>query len=100
MTPREKGIEQLISLNASFADSCDDWIYHYTSPEGLRGIIDSGELWLTNTAFVNDTTEGKSLGNESNLFEENDFENKEIWDEGQIFFNRGTSTLFQLNHWI
>lgn len=89
MTPREKGNEQLRCLTASFADSCDGLIYHYTSPEGLKGIIDSGELWLTNTAFVNDTTEGKALGNENDLFEESDFENKEIWDEEQIFFNRG-----------
>ena len=56
MTPRGKGNKQLRRLIASFADSCDGLIYHYTSAEDLRGIIDRGELWLSNTAFVNDTT--------------------------------------------
>jgi hypothetical protein len=35
----------------------DETVYHYTSAEGLRGIVTSGEIWLTNAAFVNDTTE-------------------------------------------
>lgn len=33
-----------------------DKLYHYTSAEGLRGIC-SGEFWITESHFLNDTTE-------------------------------------------
>ncbi|HEW78432.1 MAG TPA: DUF2971 domain-containing protein [Phycisphaerales bacterium] len=87
MTPRERANEQSGRLIESFADSCDGLIYHYTSPENLRSIIDNGELWLTNTAFVNDTTEGNALRKETDLFKESDFVNKEIWDQGALSLN-------------
>ncbi len=47
----------------AFADPLEgvDTIYHYTSLEGLKGIIETHEIWLTNTEFVNDTTECKAL---------------------------------------
>src|SRR3989442_445301 len=32
-------------------------LWHYTSGEGLLGIINSGEFWLTQLSCVNDTTE-------------------------------------------
>lgn len=32
-------------------------IYHYTSLEGFRGIIESEDLWLTESAFMNDASE-------------------------------------------
>lgn len=88
MTPREKGNKQLRHLIASFADSCDGLIYHYTSPEGLRRIIDSGELWLTNTAFVNDTTEGIALKKKTTLFKKNDFKNEFVREAWNRFINR------------
>lgn len=77
-----KNLENLIS---SFADSFEEKeiIYHYTSSEGLKGIVESNEIWLTNTAFVNDTTECKSLQNEKDLFLENEITNpfvKENWE--------------------
>ena len=49
--------EQLRPLLEAFRDPLEQPIYHYTSAEGFRGIVDSGEIWLTNAAFVNDTTE-------------------------------------------
>lgn len=36
-----------------------DTLWHYTTAEGLLGIISSGEFWATNTAFLNDRTEIK-----------------------------------------
>ena len=30
---------------------------HYTSPEGLKGILSSGQLWFSNAKFLNDKTE-------------------------------------------
>jgi hypothetical protein len=32
-------------------------LFHYTSADGLCGIIDSGTIWLTNAAYVNDENE-------------------------------------------
>jgi hypothetical protein len=32
-------------------------IYHYTNNAGLMGIVEKGELWLTNAAFLNDPRE-------------------------------------------
>ena len=32
-------------------------IYHYTSLEGFRGILESEDLWLTESAFMNDASE-------------------------------------------
>ena len=88
MTPREKGNKQLRSLVESFADPCDGLIYHYTSAEGLRGIIDRGELWLTNTAFVNDTTEGRALKEQTNLFKKANFKNDFVRDEWYDFIRK------------
>lgn len=35
----------------------DDFLYHYTTTEGLIGIITSGQLWMTNAGFLNDSQE-------------------------------------------
>jgi hypothetical protein len=58
-------------------------IYHYTSAQGLRGIIQKGELWLTNTAFVNDTTECRALWRLRDLFRKGELTNRfvrERWE--------------------
>lgn len=36
-------------------DSVD--LYHYTTPEGLLGILNSGQLWATHPAYLNDSRE-------------------------------------------
>ena len=35
----------------------DDIIYHYTSPSGLRGILEKHEIWASNLAYLNDSRE-------------------------------------------
>ena len=35
-------------------------LYHYTSVSGLRGIIDSGNLWVTHLGFLNDLSERRA----------------------------------------
>jgi hypothetical protein len=55
----EAMMAQLRRLKEAFRDPLAETIYHYTSLEGFRGIVTSGEIWLTNAAFVNDTTECK-----------------------------------------
>jgi hypothetical protein len=32
-------------------------LYHYTSTEGLRGIVETGEIWATNALYLNDASE-------------------------------------------
>ena len=61
MCERKKSIEQYKSLINVFADPCDDTIYHYTSSEGIRGIIGKSELWLSNAIFFNYTAESNAL---------------------------------------
>ncbi len=34
-------------------------LYHYTSVNGLRGIVDSGNIWATHLGFLNDLSEGR-----------------------------------------
>jgi hypothetical protein len=78
-----KTIDQLI-IRQAFADSCMGTLYHYTNAEGFRGIVDKHEIWMTNTAFVNDPTECKALSNEKDLFAGAVLSNehvKQAWDE-------------------
>ena len=35
----------------------NEYIYHYTSLDGLKGILESGEIWATDIRFLNDTSE-------------------------------------------
>ena len=43
-------------LNIEKCDS-DAVLYHYTSPAGLLGIFNSSELWLSDSDFLNDSSE-------------------------------------------
>ena len=85
MDNRIKRIEQHKSLIKAFDDPCSGLIYHYTSAEGLRGIIENSEIWLTNVAFVNDRTECRALQEERNLFIDSDFANKYVRDKWHSF---------------
>jgi len=85
MDNRIKCIEHYKSLIKAFADPCRGPIYHYTSAEGLRGIIENSEIWLTNVAFVNDRTECRALKEERNLFIDSEFVNKYVRDTWNSF---------------
>ena len=85
MDDREKRNEQLKSLRRAFADRCKGTIYHYTSAKGLRGIVENSEIWLTNTEFVNDTTECKALQKEVTLFSEGQLTNKYVKEAWKRF---------------
>lgn len=83
MVNRDKKIEHFLNLINAFSDQCDDVIYHYTSSDGLKGIAENSELWLTNTAFVNDTSECKAFGNEIGTLDVGEINNKHVingWD--------------------
>jgi len=72
--------EAVQNLIKGFADPCDKIIYHYTSAEGLMGIIGNNEIWLTNTAFVNDTSECKALKQKFKDQEIPSFTNNDVKD--------------------
>lgn len=109
MNERLKRLNEFKRLMSALADSVDEVIYHYTSAEGLRGIIENSEIWLTNVAFVNDTTECKALQEEKNLFKDKDVTNdfvRESWkrfvrnpynnyDTYIVSFSRGEESLEQ-----
>jgi hypothetical protein len=49
------------------AEPTPELIYHYTDDNGFRGILDSGSLWCTDVAYLNDPSEikyGVSLATE------------------------------------
>ena len=39
-------------------------LYHYTSVNGLRGIVDSGNIWATHLGFLNDLSEGRAAASD------------------------------------
>lgn len=83
---KKQHIERINNLIRGFDDPCDGTIYHYTSSQGLQGIIGSHELWLTNTEFVNDITECRALYEEAKrgLLSDEDLSNnpyvKKSWE--------------------
>jgi hypothetical protein len=76
--------KQLKILIESFSEPYRGIIYHYTSADGIAGIIDKHEIWMSNVAFMNDTTELTMLQNAKDLFSAGDFINEAVkseWNE-------------------
>src|SRR4030042_2071162 len=65
--------EQLKTLIQAFSEPYRGTVYHYTSADGITGIIDKHEIWMSNTAFMNDTTELNMLQNAEVIFKDSDF---------------------------
>ncbi len=49
--------QELSNLEATDEEQPPPCLYHYTSAQGLLGIIQSGELWATNVLYLNDASE-------------------------------------------
>ena len=80
MTRADK-YEHLKKLIQAFSEPCRGTVCHYTSADGISGIIDKHEIWMSNTAFMNDTTELKALEKATGI-KGSDFTNaavKEAW---------------------
>jgi hypothetical protein len=60
------------------SEPCRGTIYHYTSADGIAGIIDNHEIWMSNTAFMNDKTELRMLQDNPTILKESDFTNEHI----------------------
>ena len=72
-----------------------DVVYHYTDINGLKGIIDSGEIWLTDYQFMNDSSEivhGLRLAKRilKKLQEKNEYSDKEdLFDLWRLTLDTG-----------
>jgi hypothetical protein len=53
----ESCFEKLTDLEAKAVDAPPEVLYHYTSADGLLGIIQSRQIWPTNALYLNDTSE-------------------------------------------
>jgi len=74
--------EHLKRLMQALSEPYQGTIYHYTSADGVSGIIDKHEIWMSNTAFLNDPTELQALEDARSILRDNDFTNdavKEKW---------------------
>ncbi len=52
-----KQISTIYDRQYSFEPPPDTILFHYTSAEGLKGIIESNELWATSAYYLNDAAE-------------------------------------------
>lgn len=68
----------LSELLHAFSEPYRGLVYHYTSADGLAGIIRNHEIWMSNTAFMNDTTELRALQNNRSILNESDFMNEYV----------------------
>jgi len=50
-------IQTIYERQYSFEPRPDTVLYHYTSAEGLKGIIENNELWATSAYYLNDSAE-------------------------------------------
>ncbi len=53
----ESRFQQLWSAEDNSDEQPPNLLYHYSSAEGLLGIIQSRQLWATNALYLNDTSE-------------------------------------------
>jgi len=58
---RAEEYKHLKKLIEAFSEPYQGTVYHYTSADGISGIIDKHEIWMSNTAFMNDPNELKEL---------------------------------------
>src|SRR5215472_6061650 len=73
--------KHLKRLYEAFSEPCADTLYHYTSADGISGIVDKHEIWMSNTAFMDDPTELTALENASSLLKPDDFKHDAVKEE-------------------
>jgi len=70
--------DPLVKMMHQISEPSKGTIYHYTSADGVAGIISNHEIWMSNTAFMNDTTELRMLQNTPSILNEDDFTNENM----------------------
>ena len=78
---RADNYEHLKRLIQAFSEPYQGTVYHYTSADGVSGIMDKHEIWMSNTAFTNDTTELMALQNATGILKDTDFTNDAVKEE-------------------
>lgn len=68
----------LSEIMRAFSEQYRGIVYHYTSAEGIAGIISNHEIWMSNTAFMNDTTELRTLQKDPSILKDSDFTNEHV----------------------
>lgn len=93
-----KLIDQAItSLFKPFPQQYRGNIYHYTSVDGIIGIVTKHEIWMSDTAFMNDTTELKRLQDTPPQGIENEYV-KKAWETLNV--KKPFSGNKQVNHYM
>jgi hypothetical protein len=92
---------QLEELIEAFSEPYNGTIYHYTSADGVSGIIDNHEIWMSNAAFTNDTMELIMLQNAQTIFKNNDFTNDSVKNEwNEITERQSLSVNKSMNYYM
>lgn len=73
------------SFNINFGSESNNIVYHYTSIQGLDGIINSNSMWMTDFKYMNDYKEiSHGVGLVENLV--NDLEKNDIYNNKEEYF--------------
>ena len=92
--------ETLRRLIQAFSEPYEGTVYHYTSADGISGIVDKHQIWMSNTAFMNDTTELRALENDTGI-KDNDFTNDAVKKEWRGIVDRtGVNEMTQSDHYM
>ncbi len=90
-------MDLLSELMQAFSEKYSGTVYHYTSAEGVAGIISNHEIWMSNTAFMNDTTELRTLQDERSILKDGDFTNEHV---KRAWHNMQRSRSFHSNYYM
>ena len=91
--------EHLKKLIQAFSEPYQGTVYHYTGADGISGIVDKHQIWMSNTAFMNDTTELKALENATDIL--NDSTNDAVKEEWRGMIHRaGTNGMTQPDYYM
>lgn len=73
-TLREVTEKLIYTVTAEGSADAPDVVYHYTTAEGLAGILSSGRVWATDCRFLNDRGENKLGVSEATAILQSGFE--------------------------
>lgn len=96
------GAKWLESVRISPITSVPKVLYHYTNSVGISGMLKESKIWLSDSRFVNDKTEGShfidlSIATVSELIKSTDSKTKKRYYESIIYF---IETLDQYDSYI
>jgi len=96
---KDKAVEYnpLTKIMQALSEPYRGTVYHYTSVDGVAGIIDNHEIWMSNTAFMNDTTELRMLQNNRSILKESDFTKEYMWRAWRDMSQQGA---FDTNYYM